>query len=281
MYNISANIICKNEKYWIRESIESIVELVDDIIYVDDQSTDGSLDIVKELCLKYKNIKIFEYQSHNLTELGDLKNFAISKSKNEFVLRWDADFIAYDDISNLFEYCIKNEEKFDGYILNGPNLSGDIYHQPINKDFFGPECYLFKKNKGKFIKNEKYSDYPHFEPSTNFCYPQNTELKKSFYFIHLNTLKSVERITFRKRMSEYQISGDSIGYWNWLSKITNNKNIKEEEINKTLKSELYIKEFDFEKWGEHPKILLESKSKNLFLIKNEECKYFINQYPIY
>ena len=41
MYNISANIVCNNEKYWIKDSILSIVNLVDEIIYVDDRTIDG------------------------------------------------------------------------------------------------------------------------------------------------------------------------------------------------------------------------------------------------
>ena len=140
MYKISANIVCNNEKYWIRESILSIVNIVDEIIYVDDRTTDGSLNIVEELSVKYNNIKIFKFEDHNLTNLGDLKNFALSVSTNDFVIRWDADFIAYDDINKLFEFCEKNKDIYDGYILTGPNLSGDIYHQHLERKTFGPEC---------------------------------------------------------------------------------------------------------------------------------------------
>ena len=278
MFKISANIICNNEKYWIRDSIESIVNIVDEIIYVDDQSSDGSLEIVKELSKKHKNIKIFDYKKHNLTNLGDLKNFALSKSTNEFVIRWDADFIAYDDISNLFDFCLKNKKNYDAYVLTGPNLSGDIYHQPIDKDFFGPECYLFKKSKAMFIKTEKYSDYPYFDPDTIFCYPQNTVLGKSFYFIHTNTLKSLERITFRKRMSEYHLVGENKGYWNWLIEITNDIDIKSKEIKKTMDTKIEIKPFDTNKWGDLPKYLKNSKSVNIFKIKKINDDFFID-YP--
>jgi len=280
MYSISANIICKNEKYWIEESILSIVDLVDEIIYVDDNSTDDSLEIVKKLAKIYNNIKIFEYKNHRLNNLGELKNFAVSKSKNEFILRWDADFIAYKDIDNLFEFCINNSKIYDGYILSGPNLSGDIFHQPKNKETFGPECYLFRKGKIRFQSNENYSDYPKCVKDFKHCYPQFTTLSKNFFFLHTNTLKSLERITFRKKMSQYHLSGSEKDYWNWLSEINNNKNIKQIEIQKTINTPIEIIEFDFEKWGEHPKILLESESSKLFSLKIEEGKYYTDKYPI-
>ena len=63
MYKISANIVCNNEKHWIKESILSIVNLVDEIIFVDDRSTDGTLEIVKDLSKTHSNIKIFDYES--------------------------------------------------------------------------------------------------------------------------------------------------------------------------------------------------------------------------
>lgn len=264
MYKISANIVCNNEKYWIKESILSIVDILDEIIYVDDKTTDGTLDIVEELSKIHKNIKIFKYEDHKLSNLGDLKNFALSKSKNDFVIRWDGDFIAYDDIKELFEFCIQNSSIYDGYILSGPNLSGDINHQPLVKDFFGPECYLFKRCKMKFQANERYPDYPVFNKGFRYCYPKNTKLSKDFFFLHTNNLKSIERITFRKKMCDYHLYKTEKSYWDWLSIITGKKDIKKIEIEKTLNSSIDIKEFDYEKWGSHPKILIESESSSLF-----------------
>jgi len=280
MYNISANIVCNNERYWIKESILSIVDLVDEIIYVDDNSSDGSLQIVEELSKKYTNIKIFEFKDHKLANLGDLKNFALNKSTNDFVIRWDADFIAYDDIYKLFEFCQSNRESYDGYILTGPNLAGDIYHQPLNKEKFGPECYLFNKNKCQFTNNGRYPDYPLFEDEFKYCYPQKTNLGKNHFFLHMNNLKSIEKLAYRKRMCDYHLSGSEKDYWNWISEINNNKNIKQIEIQKTINTPIEIIEFDFEKWSEHPKILLESESSKLFSLKIEEGKYYIDKYPI-
>lgn len=279
-FKISANIVCKDEKYWIEPSILSIVELVDEIIYVDDESTDGTLDIVLQLAKKYANIKIFTKENHKITGLGNLKNFAKNQSKNELVLRWDADFIAYDEISNLFKFATHNFNKYDAYVLNGPNLEGNIYHAPLNSETFGPECYLFKKDMMSFNATLKYNDYPVFAQGTKYCYPQTTSLDRSFFFIHTNKLKSLTKLAYRKRMSEFQNAKCEISYWEYV----NPHMIKEEsfnhEIKKVKKTAINIKEFDFEKWGQHPEILMQYESAKLFKVNTINDKKYLDNYPI-
>lgn len=280
MYKISANIICNNEKYWIKESILSIVNIVDDIIYIDDRSTDGSLEIVEGLSNIYKNIKIFKYKDHGLKKLGELKNFALLNSKNELVIRWDADFIAYNDITELFRFSLSNIDKYDAYILKGPNLQGDIYHSPINNESFGPEVYLFKKSKMTFKETNRYSDYPVLSGKINYCYPNKTILSKDFFFIHMNRLKSLKKIAYRKRMSEYQISNYNGSYWTWLSNKTNESETITNEINRVKNEEMELIDFDFNKWGSHPEIIIKSESVNLFKIKNiSKNKFIIDYHP--
>jgi len=273
MYKISANIVCNNEVFWIKESILSIVELIDEIIYVDDNSSDGSLQIVEELSKKYTNIKIFRYEDHLLKNLGDLKNFALKVSKNEYVIRWDADFIAYNDIKELFEFCEKNKKNYDGYILTGPNLAGDIYHQPLDKETFGPECYLFNKNKCKFISNERYPDYPSFDESFRYCYPQKTSLNKNYFFIHTNNLKSIEKIAYRKRMCEYYLSGYEGSYWRWLNPNIQEEESKRIEIDRVKNSKINLIEFNFKKWGNHPDLIINSKSSKIFKIEQVDNSF--------
>lgn len=273
-YKITANIVCNNENFWIKESILSIVNMVDEIIYVDDKSTDGSLETVKRLSNEYNNIKIFEYKDHKLSKLGDMKNFAKENSKNDLVIRWDADFIAYEDINKLFEFSINNFQKYDAYVLTGPNLEGDIYHSPIENETFGPECYLFKKDNMSFVKNERYNDYPYFKNNSKYCYPTNTDLKKNHFFIHMNKLKSLEKLAFRNNMSAYHNSNTELDYWSWLG------SSKEKQIEIVKNKKIKIKDFDFEKWGDHPKLLMYSDSVNVFKInKLNDYEYMID-YPL-
>ena len=276
MYKISANIVCKNERYWIKESILSIVHLVDEVIFIDDNSIDGSLEIVKELSIKYPKIKIHESSSHKQKKLCDLKNYAMLMSKNEMILRWDADFIAYNYIYEILKFSLKNN--YDAYVFKAPNLHGDIFHYLKNKEYFGPEVCLYKKSKMRFEQTERYNDYPVFDKDTKYCYPQNTILNKDYFFIHMNKLKSIEKLAYRKRMTEYQMtSKNNETYWEWLGKKHNisHDQIKKSELKKVKETYYNLCKFDFNKWGKHPDILLNSDSINLFKVIVENGKYKI------
>lgn len=279
-FNISANIVCKNERYWIEPSILSIVNLVDEIIYVDDDSTDGTLDTVLELAKTYDNIKIFTKEDHGLNKLGDLKNFAKDKSKNELVIRWDADFIAYDSIEKLFEFAIDNISKYDGYVLEGPNLHGDLNHSPTDDEEFGPEVYLFKKNLMKFKPTDRYNDYPFFDKSTRYCRPETTSLSKRFFWIHTNTLKSLTRLAYRKKMSEFNNSGKETSYWKYVNPMMTEEESFEHEIKKVKETPIDVKQFNFEKWGPHPKLLMQHQYAKMFKIKVIDEKTYIDEYPL-
>lgn len=278
-FKISANIVCKDERYWIEPSIRSIVELVDEIIYVDDNSIDGTLEIVLRLAKEYDNIRIFSKQDHGLTGLGDMKNFARKNSKNDLVLRWDADFIAYDSISSLFKFAVDNFHKWDAFITDGPNLEGDIEHSPINKETFGPECYLFKRDCMEFKETERYNDYPTFEKGTRHCYPDKNGLKQSFFFIHMNTLKSLKKLAYRKNMSPFQNQGKGVSYWKFVNPEMTDAQSISKEIEKVKNQPIQVKPFDFKRWGEHPRVLIEHESSSIFKINTEGENTYLDNYP--
>jgi len=80
--NISAFVITKNEASKIADCIESIL-WVDDIVIVDDFSTDETPDI----CRSY-NVKFVQ---HKFTGFKDQKSYAMSLTLHDWVLELDAD----------------------------------------------------------------------------------------------------------------------------------------------------------------------------------------------
>ncbi|MEA2081847.1 MAG: glycosyltransferase family 2 protein [Elusimicrobiota bacterium] len=88
---ISVIVIVLNEEERIRACLES-VKWADEIIVVDTGSSDGTVDI----CRRYTD-KIY---SSKWLGFGPLKNFAVSKTSNEWVLNIDADERASDDLIN-------------------------------------------------------------------------------------------------------------------------------------------------------------------------------------
>lgn len=99
MHAISAVIITKNEERNIRSCLESLVDVADEIIVVDDFSTDKTVSICKEF-----NAKVI---SQHWMGFGDQKNTGNRAASHDFILSLDADE-AMDD--NLVT-AIRNEKE--------------------------------------------------------------------------------------------------------------------------------------------------------------------------
>jgi (heptosyl)LPS beta-1,4-glucosyltransferase len=80
---LSLNIITKNAGKTLEKTLSSTVGLVDEIILIDENSTDNTLDIAR----KY-NAKIYKYATGHL---GKQREYALSKTTGEWVLVLDAD----------------------------------------------------------------------------------------------------------------------------------------------------------------------------------------------
>lgn len=81
---ISAVVQTLNEEKNIVRCLESIQKLADEIVVVDDGSTDKTLEIAKKF-----GAKIFHHQSAGFVEAG--RNFAIEKATGDWILVIDAD----------------------------------------------------------------------------------------------------------------------------------------------------------------------------------------------
>ena len=93
---ISCFIIAQNESDRITKTIESVNELVDEIIVIDSGSTDGTQDLVKRL-----GCKLF-YNKWN--GFGPQKRFGEDKARNKWLLNLDAD----EYLSNQLKAEIRN-----------------------------------------------------------------------------------------------------------------------------------------------------------------------------
>lgn len=114
---ISCFIICHNEEERIRYTLESVHELVDEIIIVDSGSTDATLKIARE----YTD-KIFH---NDWNGFGQQKIFAESKCRNQWLLNLDADealsYELQEELRSLFSSynSLKPEYKaVDGFEIN-------------------------------------------------------------------------------------------------------------------------------------------------------------------
>jgi len=110
---ISAIILTKNEEKNIKKCLES-VKWCDEIIIIDDESSDQTLEIAK----KYKTT-IYTNTLNN--DFSAQRNFGLSKAKNDWVLFVDADEVVSDalayEISNAIGIKDRNLKNFNGFYI--------------------------------------------------------------------------------------------------------------------------------------------------------------------
>ncbi|NQT32162.1 MAG: glycosyltransferase family 2 protein [Candidatus Omnitrophica bacterium] len=141
MNEISVIIITRNEQAKIKECLES-VKWADEIIVVDDMSTDGTRDI----CREHKNLKLYE---RKLDGFGSQKNFALSEASNKWILSVDADEVVTPELKEEILTVIE-KETFDGYRLK---LNNYIFGKWI-QDYKSLNLRLFRRGKGKFTSKK-------------------------------------------------------------------------------------------------------------------------------
>lgn len=81
---ISASIIVKNEQDCLRDCLESLKNVVDEIVVTDTGSTDNTVEIAREYT---DNVYFFEWQD----DFSAAKNYSIGKASGDYVLVIDAD----------------------------------------------------------------------------------------------------------------------------------------------------------------------------------------------
>lgn len=118
MESISLCMIVKNEEKVISRCLESVINLVDEIIVVDTGSTDNTKEIARQF-----GAKIHNYKWNN--NFSDARNYSLQKSTSNWNLVLDADeYIIEYSRDEIFEF-IKNEKAIgrievrDKFIQNG------------------------------------------------------------------------------------------------------------------------------------------------------------------
>ncbi|TGN10527.1 glycosyltransferase family 2 protein [Leptospira ilyithenensis] len=140
---LSATIITFNEEDNIVRTLEAL-GFIEDIVIVDSGSKDNTLELIRKNC---PNARLFERE---FDTYSDQKNFALSKTKEDWVLALDADEVVSpklkEEIISLFGNDISRS---DGYLI--PRLTWYLGKWIRFGGFFpNYQLRLFRKDKGKF-----------------------------------------------------------------------------------------------------------------------------------
>ena len=111
---LSVIVITKDEEKLIKDCLESVRELADEIIVLDTGSTDRTIEIAKE-----KKAKIFSYKGEEMN-FSAWRNEALKKAIGDWVFYLDADERVTKDLKEEIEKTIE-EEKFNAYAIPRQN----------------------------------------------------------------------------------------------------------------------------------------------------------------
>lgn len=109
MIKLSGVIITFNEERNIERCLQSLVNVVDEIVVVDSFSTDNT----KTICSKY-NVRFIEQ-----TFLGyiEQKNFALTHASHDYIVSLDGDEALSEELQKSITE-LKSNWQFDGYYCN-------------------------------------------------------------------------------------------------------------------------------------------------------------------
>lgn len=144
----------------------SIIDIADEIVFVDNLSTDTTLSIVQDLAKKYKHIKIYEYKIKiprcgeeqakqvNLKSKNTIANYynwCLDKVTKYNVVKWDADCISnrVNLLAMVEKHNLHTREDLFSLWFTGETLfkrkEGEYY---INTESFYDEFRCYSKLNG-------------------------------------------------------------------------------------------------------------------------------------
>ncbi|MBI4036755.1 glycosyltransferase family 2 protein [Candidatus Daviesbacteria bacterium] len=138
---ISATIVTLNEEENIGRCLNSIKDLVSEIVVVDSGSTDKTIEIAKK-----EGAKIY---NHVFTNFADQKNFALSKTSEGWILSLDADEEIPEELAQEIQLAVEGI-KYNGYLIPRKNF---ILGAQIKHSWWSPDAHiwLWRKGMGKWV----------------------------------------------------------------------------------------------------------------------------------
>ena len=129
---ISIIMRVKDEEDWIGLSIQSIRDIADEIVIVDNGSIDRTYEMLEEIAKKENNL-IKLWRKPELDHCA-LSNFALDQTTFRWIFRWDGDMVARTtgnyNISNFRERILSlGNRRYYLIYLRHINLAGDLFHQ--------------------------------------------------------------------------------------------------------------------------------------------------------
>ena len=157
MVKLSVVILTKNEEANINDCLESVFDWVEEIIIVDDMSTDRTLELVK----KYTD-KIF---IKKWDREGAHRNFAYSKASCDYILSLDSDERVTPKLKEAIIKIFKEGPRYVGYNIPHRNFIGNYWIR-YGGWYPNAKLKLFRKDKFRYEEEAEYHPRAFLEGKT-------------------------------------------------------------------------------------------------------------------
>ena len=132
-------MITKNEEKYLSKCLDSVIDIIDEIVIVDSGSTDKTLDIAKRY-----NAHTYYKEWEN--DFSKARNYALSKATTDWVLLLDAD----EEVDKQYKLKILDlieSEEYDGYYSKIYNY----YGSSINDGYVIHTAFRLLRNNKKYF----------------------------------------------------------------------------------------------------------------------------------
>lgn len=136
--DLSIIIVSFNTSQITKDCIESVIlslkdsQITYEIVVIDNDSSDDSVEQLKKLRLKNKHIQLLE--SDKNIGFGPANNLAVKKSKGEYILLLNSDTVVLNQaIEKLLEFAKSNSQ---AHFVGGKLINKDMSPQPSAAPFY-------------------------------------------------------------------------------------------------------------------------------------------------
>ena len=139
--SISVVIITKNEEHNIEPCLRSVHGWAEEIIVVDDESTDRTVELASKYATRVLHRKMDNEGRH--------RNWAYAQAKHPWILSLDADERVTEELEKEIDAVLAANPEFPAYTIPRRNYIGD-YWMKYGGQYPAAQLRLFLKNKFKY-----------------------------------------------------------------------------------------------------------------------------------
>lgn len=144
---ISAIVRVQNEGQFLYPAVKSIVDYVDEVVIVDNLSTDNTPAIIQALKEEYSGKVLCYVYKHKIAKIGtenmklaqnifrrrfsphllaNYYNWCLKKCTKEYIVKWDGDMIATESVYSFLEQWKQGDKEV--LWIRGANIHPDFQH---------------------------------------------------------------------------------------------------------------------------------------------------------